>query len=85
MYEDDFESSLTQDQLGGSSENSVAGSSGSKRDGTGPEEPVSTPLGSAEEVVEGIAVDFADISALRESLKSDSVIKKSIVSTYSLV
>ena len=52
--------------------------------GGGAESAVNTEGGVAGEEAdaEGITMGFADISTLRESLESDTVIKKSIVSTY---
>ena len=95
MYEDDFESSLTQEQISlleeGGKEGAQTGPGRSSGSDTSDIEIERGEEGEAGGSVsgdsvegdsggEGIEVDFADISALRESLEADSIIRKSIVS-----
>ena len=78
QYEDDFESSLTQEQTASILRERGKGGSGSEEEGEG--EGKKESPGSGPEDGDGIEVSFADISILRESLEADSVIGKSIVS-----
>ena len=67
-YEDDFESSMTQDQMHSMDHGSGEGVSNDH---------VSDSEANLEKS-DGIAVGFNEISALRESLASDSIIRKSV-------
>lgn len=69
-YEDDFESSMTQDQIASMDHGSGEGVSNNVS--------VMVDSEASLEKSDGIAVCFNDISVLRESLVSDSIIKKSV-------
>lgn len=70
-YEDDFESSMTQDQIASMMDH---GSGESVPNDASVEVDSEASLDKSD----GIAVGFNEISALRESLASDSIIKKSV-------
>ena len=90
-YEDDFETSTTQDELQANllslsnreaTPTGSASSSLSDLEGDEAEKGKEKKEGEEEEEEgeEGIVVGFGDISMLRESLESDTIIRKSIVS-----